>query len=445
MPAGTARGDDAERVAGRAAELAPAPWQSHPEVVRGQRRLLAVLVVSQLLGALGMGAVPSVGVLLAEEVAGSELLAGIARTGTTVGAALVALPLATLAARRGRRVALTTGWGGALLGSALLVVAGVADSVPLLVLGLLLTGFGTALMLQNRFAAIDLALPERRTRTLSFVVWTGTFGAVLGPNLGAPGTPVAGALGIPVLAGAFVLATACLLAAMLVVLLALRPDPLELARRHAPSPAAPPGTPAAPVRDGRVRRALGAIRRSPDALFAVVALLAAHGTMVAVMTMTPVHLHHHGATLTVVGLTISGHVVGMFAFAPLVGAAADAWGARRTVLAAQGLFLVTAALGVLGARSPAVVAVALFLLGLSWSIATVPASSLLSSAIAAADRVEVQGVSDALMNVVAAAAALLAGPALVLLGFEGLSVLAALFVLPVLVIARRERRTPTTS
>ena len=45
--------------------------------------------------------------------------------------------------------------------------------------------------------------------------------------------------------------------------------------------------------------------------------------MVAVMAMTPVHLLHHGASLTIIGLTISLHVAGMFALSPVFGILAD--------------------------------------------------------------------------------------------------------------------------
>ena len=71
-----------------------------------QRRTLVVLVVAQILGTIGLGVAPSIGILLAGEVTDSE--AGPASPTLHPGAAVpgVLLP----AARRGRRIALTTGW-----------------------------------------------------------------------------------------------------------------------------------------------------------------------------------------------------------------------------------------------------------------------------------------------------------------------------------------------
>ncbi|KAE8762979.1 MFS transporter, partial [Georgenia thermotolerans] len=215
---------------GAAAE--PGSWLALPEVAAVRRRTRTTLLVGQVLGSLGVGAAPSVGVLLAAEVAHSETWAGVARAGTTVGAALLSLPLAALAARHGRGRALALGWWLAAAGAGLLVLAAVTVSVPLLVLGMLAMGGGAAAQLQARFAATDLAVPAHRARSLALVVWVGTFGAVLGPNMGAPGEALAARTGLPPLSGAFVLAAALLAVTGAVVLAGLRPDPLRLAQRH---------------------------------------------------------------------------------------------------------------------------------------------------------------------------------------------------------------------
>lgn len=77
---------------------------------RVQRRAVSVLVAVQVVGGLGVGAALSVGGLIAEALTGSQSWAGMATTTITLGAALFALPLAGLAARRGRRPGLGTGW-----------------------------------------------------------------------------------------------------------------------------------------------------------------------------------------------------------------------------------------------------------------------------------------------------------------------------------------------
>ncbi|GAB7192986.1 hypothetical protein NUM3379_36950 [Kineococcus sp. NUM-3379] len=395
---------------------------------RAQRRTLRLLVAASVAGALGMGAAPSVGVLLAEDVAGSETWAGVARTASTAGAALLALPLAALAARSGRRVSLGTGWAVAALGAGVLVLSAVASSVPLLVLGMLALGAGSAAQLQSRFAAADRALPHLRTRALSLVVWSGTFGSVLGPNLGTPGRSVEAALGLPHLAGAFVLAAGGMAAAAALSAL-LPPAP------SSPAPAAGPG------HGGGTGAALRVVWALPAARGGLVALVLAHAAMVGLMTMTPVHLDHHGATVAVVGLVISVHVLGMFAFAPLVGALADRRGQLPVVLAGLGTVLVSGAVAALAGTTTAGVTLALLLLGVGWSLVTVPGAALVSASVPADVRTRVQGLTDALMNAVAALAALGSGPFLALAGFPGLGVAVALATVPALLLVLRARRS----
>lgn len=152
-----------------------------------QRRTLIVLVIMQVVGTVGVGVAPSIGILLASEVTDNEAWAGLARTASTLGAALFGLPLGNLAARLGRRFALAIGWWVAAVGSAILVAAAQGNMVGPLFIGLLLIGAGSAAALQSRFAATDLAEPQHKARSLALVVWVGTLGSVLGPNLGAPG------------------------------------------------------------------------------------------------------------------------------------------------------------------------------------------------------------------------------------------------------------------
>ncbi|TRW47046.1 MFS transporter [Georgenia yuyongxinii] len=406
-----------------------------PEVAGARRRTTATLLAAQVLGSLGIGAAPSVGVLLAESVAGSETWAGIARAATTVGAALLALPLASLAARHGRARSLALGWSLAAAGAGLLVLAAVTVSVPLLVLGMLGMGGGAATQLQARFAATDLAEPDRRARSLALVVWVGTLGAVAGPNLGVPGAPVEAWAGLPPLAGAFAIGGVLLAVTAVVVRVGLRPDPLLLAQRHVAAAAAV-GPRLAPGRAG-LSEALGLVRASPPARLALLSLVLAHVSMVSVMTMTPVHLSHEGGTITFIGLTISLHVLGMFAFAPVVGAAADRYGQVPVIIAGQGVLAAAAVVGATGAGSPTVVAVALTLLGLGWSVVTVPASALLSESVPAPARPLVQGLGDTAMNAAAALGAIASGPLMALLGFPVLAALAGLVVVPVLWQLRR--------
>ena len=419
-------------------------WQETTEVVAAQRRTLRVLSAAQIAGGIGFGAGLSVGILLAEDVTSSEGWAGAARTSTTVGAAVLAVPLALAAIRWGRRWALGGGWALAAAGSVLLIIAAQAGRGPAatiaLVVGMTASGAGSATTLQTRYAAVDLAPPLHRSRQLSLVVWATTIGSVLGPNLGEPGEAVGRWLGIAPMAGPFVIAAAVQLVAVATISF-LRPDPLQLAAVHDSARRRD----AAPARRrGSLRRSISLAWQIPAARLALVSICAAHSVMVGVMTMTPVHMDHEGATITVVGLTISLHILGMYGLSPLVGAAADRFG-RPPVIAAGMvvLLLATAVAGTAGA-SAVQVAVGLFLLGVGWSFCLVAASALLTESVPAAARTEVQGASDAAMNISAAIGAAASGPLLGVVGFGGLNALSAAIVLvaaPWVIAGLRRGRT----
>ena len=394
-----------------------------------QRTVVRVLALGQVLGGLGVGASLALGALLVTEVSGSPAWSGMAATMNTLGAALLAVPLARLAEARGRRISLSTGAFIAVAGAAVTIVAAVLSSFPLLLVGLALLGAGTALNLQSRFAATDLAADETRARDLSLVVWSTTIGAVLGPNLFVPGEAVGRALGLPALTGGFVIALVAQSAGALVYLTALRPDPLLLAVADGEAAGSGP-----PSRAG----GLAVLRSSPLARRAVLTVALSHAVMVSLMSMTPVHLTLHGASLSIVGLTISLHVAGMYALAPVFGRLADRAGRRPVVLLGQALFVTALVLSWLGSTSATLVTVSLVLLGLGWSASTVAGSALVAESVPPAQRPRLQGVSDLFMNLAGATGAALAGPVLASIGFHGLS--AALLVLvAVVVLAHRTR------
>lgn len=387
------------------------------DLLRLQRRTVGVLSVAQVLGGLGIGASVSVGALLAADVSGSDAWSGMAATMTTLGAAVLALPLARFARARGRRVSLTTGAALAGASAVVLVVAAAVSSFPLLLAAFMLAGAGGATNLQSRFAATDLASPRHRGRDLSLVVWSTTVGAVLGPNLVGPGEAVGSALGLPTLTGPFVFTLVAQLAAMAVYLVGLRPDPLLVARRE--QGVVPSGPP---------RLGFSTLRVNPRARFAVASIALSHATMVAVMSMTPVHLHGHGATLAIVGFTISLHIAGMYALAPVFGWVADRVGRMPVLLGGQALLLVSLVLVWLASESTLAVTASLVLLGLGWSASTIAGSTLVVDTVPPADRPGVQGVSDLVMNLAGAAGGALAGPMLALVGYDGLGLASMVLV-----------------
>ncbi|MFC5148482.1 MFS transporter [Streptomyces aureoversilis] len=410
--------------------LSPEPGRDAavlPDRAAVQHRTVNVLMAAQIFIGVGMGAVISSGSLLVERLTGSQAAAGFATTLVTLGAAALSVPLAALSRSRGRRAGLGLGALIAAAGSLVVLVAAPLGWVPLAFLGLLLVGAGTAANLQSRFAATDLAEADGRARALSLVVWSVTVGAVLGPNLTGPGATAARAVELPEEAGAFVFSGVAYLLGWALIHTRLRPDPMLLAARLNPG-----GTTGRGARFlTRMSGALRHVAASPSALTGLIALVLGHAVMVSVMTMTPVHLAHHGASLSVVGFTISLHIAGMYAFSPLVGRAADRFGRVPVILAGQVVYVAATLLaGTAGDRRWAVTA-GLFLLGVGWSCATVAASTLLSESVDAGHRAEVQGASDMLMGLVGAAGGALSGAFVAVSGYGGLNAAAAVLVLPV--------------
>ena len=406
-----------------------------------QRRTVAVLSGGVALGGLGVTVGITVGGLLARDVAGTDSAAGLGATAGVLGAAVLAVPLARISDRSGRRVGLAIGFAVAVVGALVTVAAASLSSLALLLVGLFAFGAATACSLQARYAAADLARPERRGRDLSLVVWATTVGSVLGPNLAGPGAAVGRALDLPALAGGFVCAAVVLAVVAAGFGVLLRPDPLLLARELGGGGSGP-----------RPRRATGAALRavwaSPHGRLGVTAVVVAHSVMVGVMVMTPVHMGHaggsEGATLRVIGLVISVHVAGMYLFSPLVGVLADRVGRRATIAVGGALLLAAAALSGTAAPEDALqLGVGLLLLGLGWSCGLIAGSTLVTESVAADLRPTAHGGTDLLMFLGAAVAGVVGGPLLAWGGFGLVSSVSAALVLP-LVVVWVAGRTPRT-
>ena len=395
-----------------------------PEFRAIQRRSVALLSTGQVLGGLGLGAGLSLGAIIAASLSGSPAWSGMAATMSTLGAAAAAIPLARLARGRGRRVALTVGALVAALGAVLTIVSVVVASFVLLLVGLAMLGSGAAVGLQSRFAATDLADDRHRARDLSIVVWATSIGAVVGPNLVGPGELLGSSIGLPPLAGSFVFTVVAQIAAAVVYVVGLRPDPLLMRQTLDAAPAGPSSP--APV-----------VGRPRYANYGIAATAISHAVMVSVMSMTPVHLSSHGASITIIGLVISLHIAGMFALSPVFGSLADRIGRIQVILIGQGIFVAALATVALGAESEQGVVVGLILLGLGWSASTVAGSALVAESVGADRRAVIQGRSDLAMNSAGALGGALAGPVLVLFGYSGLAVVASVLVAVVLGLTAR--------
>ncbi|MGY1704979.1 MFS transporter [Geodermatophilus sp. SYSU D00697] len=413
-----------------------------PDPVPVQRRTLGVLGTGVALAGLGVTVGITVGGLLARDVAGTDSAGGLGQTAGVLGAAVIAVPLARISDRSGRRVGLAVGYAVAVLGSVVTVAAALLSSLPLLLLGLFGFGAATACGLQARYAAADLAAPEHRGRALSLVVWATTVGSVLGPNLAGPGELLGDSLGLPSLTGAFAISMAVFAVVAVGLLVLLRPDPLLLARRLRGA-----------VTGGAVRprrataTALRAVWADPGGRLGLTAVVVSHSVMVGVMVMTPVHMGHaggpEGTTLRVIGLVISVHVAGMYLFSPLVGQLADRVGRRAVVAVAAALLLAAAALAGTAAPDAALqLGAGLLLLGLGWSCGLIAGSTLVTESVGEQQRPTAQGGTDLLMGLGAALAGVAGGPLLTFGGYGLVAAVSAALVVPLVLVWARAGLVP---
>lgn len=391
-----------------------------------QRRTLRLLFVTQIVSGIGVAIGASVGALLAADLAGIGV-SGLAQSAVVVGAALFAVPATAIVRRHGRRPSLAAGYCVAAAGAMLVVTAAVRGSIPLLFVGFFLFGGATAANLQARYTAVDLAPAALRGRHLSLIVWATTLGAVAGPQFAALAGAALDEYGVPTLAGPFFFSAVLFGLAALCLLILLKPDPALLARSTAENPSG-----------AGMRAALRAVVSQASATLGVSAMAVGHMVMVGVMAMTPVHIrgasHDAAHTLRIVGVVLSFHIAGMYAFAPIMGWLTDRLGRRPVIVAGIALLLGACALAGTAGHHSARLAAGLMVLGLGWSATMVAGSTLLTESVPLELRAAAQGLSDLIMGLAGASAGALSGGIVQVSGYPTLTLLAALATAPLIML-----------
>jgi MFS family permease len=380
-----------------------------------QRRTMRVLVIAQLLGALGLAAGGTSGALLAEQLTGSTAAAGLPLSLLVLGSGVGAVAVARVMRDHGRRTGLAAAYLAGTIGAVLVVAAARWGSWPVLLAGSLLLGGGNAAVMLARYAAADLS--SHRARSMSTVVTAASVGAVAGPNLLGPAGPLAEAVGLPAPTGLFLLAIPAFLGAALTLVAFLRPDPLQVAKATA-RPAEPPaaggqGELAVLLGDRHIRRAL-------------LVLAIANLAMVGVMAVTPVHLHHQGAAMGTIGLLIGAHIAAMYLPSPVTGWLADTIGARMVAGVGALLLLAAGTVAAVAGTGRVGVLVALLLLGVGWNAGLIGGSALLRDApVSPSLRTRAEGLGELGMGAAAAVGGSGAGLLLAGGGFGLVSLVAA--------------------
>ncbi|MCT1540606.1 MFS transporter [Lysinibacillus capsici] len=411
-----------------------ASYIESPEKLKNlYRRVLIVVSLSQIFGGAGLAAGITVGALLAQQMLGTDAYAGVPSALFTLGSAGAAFIVGKLSQRYGRRIGLSTGFIVGGLGAIGVVLATLMNSIVLLFASLLIYGAGTATNLQARYAGTDLANNKQRATAISTTMLMTTFGAVLGPNLVEWMGKVALSIGIPALAGPFLLSALAFIMAGLVLFTMLRPDPLEIAKAieaHKQKMNKENQTPSMPISSNKRGLAVGAT-----------VMVLTQIVMVAIMTMTPVHMKHHGHGLAEVGIVIGFHVGAMYLPSLVTGILVDKIG-RTAMSIASGITLLLA--GVVAAFAPSdsmvLLIVALSLLGLGWNFGLISGTAQIVDATEPSTRAKTQGKMDVFVALAGASGGALSGMVVANSSYAVLSLaggLLSLVLIPVVIWSRR--------
>ena len=351
------------------------------------KRTLYVVLLSQTLGGAGLAAGITVGALLAKEMLGIESLSGLASALFTLGSALAAYLVGRITQHYGRRFGLSLGFITGGIGALGVVIAANMDSIVLLFLSLFIYGAGTATNLQARYAGTDLAGQHQRAKAISIAMVATTVGAVAGPNLVTPMGHVAQSLNMPALAGPFLLASVAYSAAGFVFLLLLKPDPLMVARFIEERKAT--------LKAESIEQSVPQNGQRIGIIVGASVLVLSQIVMVAIMTMTPIHMQHHGSTLSAVGIVIGLHVASMYLPSLMTGSLVDKVGRIKMVIASAVTLTVA---GLLAAFAPGdstlLLTVALMLLGLGWNFGLISGTAIVVDCTTIQTRAKTQGSID---------------------------------------------------
>lgn len=409
------------------------------------KRSLFIVVLSQIFGGAGLAAGITVGALIARDMLGSASFSGLPAALFTLGSALSAYLVGRLSQRFGRRYGLSTGFITGGIGAIGVIIAATIGNVLLLFLSLFIYGAGTSTNLQARYAGTDLANEKQRATAVSIAMVSTTLGAVAGPNLVTPMGKVASSIGIPALAGPFILAAFAYISAGLILLIFLKPDPFLVARA---------------IEARRIKEQVNQITDQVNQkletkinrvgiVAGALVLVLSHVVMVAIMTMTPIHMEDHGNGLSAVGLVIGLHVAAMYLPSPITGILVDKIG-RVFMVVASGITLAIS--GLMAAFVPGDsllwLTVALILLGLGWNFGLISGTTIIVDSTNLKSRAKTQGSVDVWVALGGTAGSLLSGVIVAYSSYMMLGLLGtylALLIIPIIVWAQLKEKGKVSS
>ena len=359
-------------------------------------RNVRILFLAQVLTGSGLTAVVLFGGILSAALSPNPSWATVPVSLAVIGMALSTLPAAYLMRLTGRRAGLITGASIGIAASLLCAYAITQGSFLFFCTGSMLFGTATAFSVQYRFVAAESVSPERASQAISYVLLGGVGSALLGPQAAIAARAW---WAQHEYAGSF-LVVGGLYALGAIVLLQLRPT-------ESASGAAESGGPA--VRE---------LIRAPMLRAAVLAGAVAFGVMSFIMTAAPVSmhsLHHHSAEA--ITWTIQSHVLAMYLPSLFSGRLIARFGERSMMITGSLLLAASVATNLIGHDVPHYWT-SLVLLGGGWNFLFTAGTALLATHYPGVERHRAQGINDFVVFASQACVSLLAGLAVMQLGWQ---------------------------
>ncbi|MGE0029107.1 MAG: MFS transporter [Thermoleophilia bacterium] len=366
----------------------------------GARHAVRMLGLAQAAAFAVTGITVTIGPLSLHELSGQEGLGGTLLAVFILAGGAGAFLAGRLMRRAGRRACLVAShllYGAAGVAAA---AAGAAHSPRAILIAAVPLGLGHGAALLGRSIAVDLHTAGERGRAVGRILAVGAVGALAGPGLVAGLRHLATATGLDPHMLPW-LAVPVLGAAGAAAVSRLRLAPARTGAR-APRPSRP---------RGRRGRGMGT---------ATLVVAGAQASMLALMSVVPVHIHHEGGGDGLMALILGVHLAAMYGLAPLLGAVIDRWGHRDGLMAAAGLCVAGAMLSAF-THVPVVAAAGLVALGAGWCAGYLGVTAAAGVTADAGDRASALGTADLAASAGAATAGVVTG---LLIGVTGLVPLA---------------------
>jgi MFS family permease len=395
--------------------LSPGPIRV-PAVIK---RNMTLFALSQTFTGAGMQFAYGLGPLMVLAVTESPDLSGLSVAIMGISRFLVAYPVGRITDFHGRKPGILLGLMLAMVGTVILGFSVKADSLAMLVCGLLIFGMGMSASQQMRVAATDMFPSAMRAQALGYLAFGSLVGLVMSPIIIEFSEQMALRWDLHPLGLPWLLMPILILGGMALVGF-VNPDPKEIGQNL--SHYYPDHVPLRATITAEEKFSALVLLRDKSIRTAIILNSAATGNMAVNMVLTSLMLHHHGHSLSAIAVSHMFHTAGMFAFTIPIGWIADRTSRSKVMIGGA----VVAALGAaIVTFVPAYSALTLgtFLVGLGWAGANVGSAALIADRCETVQRGRAIGLNDSFSSATTLVIALVTGPLIAVTSLEGASLM----------------------